>query len=126
MTMANTEQVEILKQGVEAWNAWRKQQNPDTHKAGVGAAAWEKWRENNPELIPDLSEADLSGMDLRKANFRGANLSNADLRNADLRGTDMYYSDLGGVSVRGAKFSNMSSWPYGFNPVIRGAVYEPD
>ncbi len=37
--MANQEHVEILKQGVDVWN---------------------KWRGDNPAIIPDLSGADLS------------------------------------------------------------------
>jgi hypothetical protein len=41
--MANEEQLEILKQGVEAWN---------------------KWREDNPEIKIDLSGANLSEADL--------------------------------------------------------------
>jgi hypothetical protein len=46
--MANDEHVALLKQGVEAWNAWR---------------------EENPNILPDLSNADLS-----KASLIGANL----------------------------------------------------
>ena len=49
--MANEEHVALLKQGVDAWNAWR-QSNPD-----VG-----------PDLIQAyLSGADLSGADLSEA-----------------------------------------------------------
>jgi uncharacterized protein YjbI with pentapeptide repeats len=40
--MANEEHLAVLRQGVAAWNAWRK---------------------NNPD-IPDLSDADLLGTDL--------------------------------------------------------------
>jgi hypothetical protein len=44
--MANDEHVALLKQGVDAWNAWRRY---------------------NPDIRPDLSEANLSGADLRRA-----------------------------------------------------------
>ena len=39
-----------------------------------GVAAWNEWRAKNPDIRPDLREADL----------RGANLGEADLRGADL------------------------------------------
>src|SRR5262245_57794929 len=47
--MANKELVEILRQGADAWNAWRR---------------------NNPEIEDlDLREANLGGMDLREVNL---------------------------------------------------------
>ena len=47
--MANDEHVALLKQGVDAWNAWRRE---------------------NPDMRPDLSDADLEGADLSKANSK--------------------------------------------------------
>ena len=122
--VAKSEQVDLLREGVDVWNEWRASHNPDTHKSGIGAGAWEKWRVHQPDLIPGLSEADLRGADLRDAILRGANLGGADLSDADLRGADLYYAEMDGVAVRGARFSNKTRWPYGFNPVIRGAVWE--
>lgn len=52
--MANQEHLDILKQGIDAWNTWRNQHS---------------------ELRPDLSEADLSLANLDGANLRKANLS---------------------------------------------------
>ncbi len=68
--MANEEHVKILKQGVEVWN---------------------KWREENSKVRPDLIgakliRADLSGAILRRANLMGADLIRANLRGANLRG----------------------------------------
>lgn len=81
--MADQEHVEILKQGVKLWNAWRKK---------------------NPNMVPDLSETDLngvnlSGANLHKVNLRGtslimANLGEAELQKADLSGTDLNGADL--------------------------------
>jgi hypothetical protein len=59
--MANPEHLKILKQGVEVWNRWRRE---------------------NPNIIPDLNQADLREMELN-----GAKLSRADLSKAHLRGT---------------------------------------
>jgi len=55
------EHLEILKRGVEAWNAWRAE---------------------NPDVEPELG-----GADLRDAALAGANLVNAHLGGADLAGT---------------------------------------
>ena len=68
--MANAEHMKILKEGVETWN---------------------KWREKNPGIVPDLSGADLRGTnlfgaDLRRMNLGGAFLSRAYLRGAYLGG----------------------------------------
>ena len=56
--MANQEHLEILKQGVEVWNEWRK---------------------HNPNSKPDLAEASLSRTDLSQADLVGADLSKAEL-----------------------------------------------
>jgi uncharacterized protein YjbI with pentapeptide repeats len=71
--MANPEYVAKLKEGVEAWNSWRKENYPD----GL-----------------DLRRADLSGKNLSGANLSGAILYNADLRDADLRGANFSRSYL--------------------------------
>jgi hypothetical protein len=79
MTMANEEHLNILKQGVEAWN---------------------RWREENPTVWPDLSKTDLrrtnlSGANLSRANLGGANLFGADLRQAGLHWAVLSRTDLG-------------------------------
>jgi hypothetical protein len=97
--MANDEHLAILKRGVTAWNAWRRE---------------------HPEIVPDLDEAALytilgSEVDLRGANLRGANLRGASLRKADSRKTDFREADLrdailteanlAGANLRGARIS---------------------
>jgi uncharacterized protein YjbI with pentapeptide repeats len=76
--MANEVQVALLKQGVDAWNAWRVE---------------------NRDIRPDLREADLSG-----ANLRDADLSGADLYYADLSGADLSGANLRGAYLLRAKF----------------------
>jgi hypothetical protein len=84
--MANKEQLGILKQGVEVWNQWRKD-NPNAEIDLTGA---------------DLIIANLSGVDLIIANLSGANLTEADLREADLRGADLSGANLEGTILRRA------------------------
>jgi nucleoid DNA-binding protein len=89
--MANKEHVKILKQGVEVWN---------------------KWREENPGVRPDLSgtdleyamltEADLSGADLTRIRFHWADLFGANFRGANLSGADLLGANLFGANLRGA------------------------
>jgi len=74
--MASPEHVEIVKRGAEAIR---------------------EWREENPEVPLDLSEADL-----RKANLGGANLFEANLAGANLSGTNLSAADLDGADLRGA------------------------
>jgi hypothetical protein len=71
--MANTEQVTILKQGVEAWNSWREQ---------------------NPTVVIDLEGADLSNTELERGNFAGANLEGANLSCACMAHADLVRARL--------------------------------
>lgn len=89
--MANPEHLEILKQGVEAWNEWRSE---------------------HLHVLPDLRDANLIGTDLRGANlsdaslvgadFSAAILINANLFNADLSGAGLMDANLMGASLGGA------------------------
>jgi hypothetical protein len=106
--MANEEHLEILKQGVEAWSQWRKE-NPDTRpdlrqanltKACLSEADLSKAWLNRADLTKaqlsraDLTNACLVGADLGRANLSRANLSGADLIRADLIRADLIRADL--------------------------------
>src|SRR5262249_12262587 len=82
--MANDEHVALLKQGVAGWNAWRAK---------------------DPDIRPDLTEANLSEANLVGVNLIGANLREADLRAAILLGSDLTAADLTGCSIYG-----VSAW----------------
>ncbi len=76
--MANQEHLDILKQGVDTWN---------------------KWKREHLEIRPDLREANLSGADLTEAILIEADLSRANLSYADLREADLSYADLSGATL---------------------------
>ena len=78
--MANPEHLKILKQGVDAWN---------------------KWRAENPGIIPDLEGADLQRGGPRRADLPGAYLEGTNLRGADLSGANLGGADLAGEPQRG-------------------------
>lgn len=79
--MADQEHFKILRQGIGAWN---------------------RWRESNPDLAPDLSATDRSYAYLRGANLSRTNLSGVKFFAADLRRADLSGADLGGAALNGA------------------------
>ncbi len=96
--MANNEQMDLLKRGTRAWNAWRAQQTEATIDLSGGALRG-----------LDLEGADLSGADLRDADLRGANLSGANLTAAHLEGSNLFKAiidgaDLNEADLRGVQF----------------------
>jgi hypothetical protein len=106
--MANEEHLEILLEGVETWNKWRKvtPEMPNLRDAHLTDTTLTE---------AHLSDADLRGADLRGADLRGADVEGADLRRANLRWanvgranlrrTDLYMVDLSGAKLSGAGLS---------------------
>ncbi len=98
--MANSEHVAILKQGVEAWNKWREENpnvKPDLHGVCHANKSFEK---------ANLTKADLRRTDLRRCKFVGASLMGANFRYAIVDGetliTDVkidYHTDFEGVGL---------------------------
>jgi TIR domain/Pentapeptide repeats (8 copies) len=92
--MANQEQFDILKQGVEHWN---------------------QWRQEHPNLRPDLSSADLSRADLNHADLSNAslfdaklfstNFFSADLSNTSLNSTNLFHANLASANLSYASLS---------------------
>ncbi len=63
-------------------------------RAGYAVDVWNRWRDENPQLVPDLSGANLSKGLHRKRKLFGANLRGADFRRSNMRGADLHESDL--------------------------------
>ena len=68
-------------------------------KLKKGVAAWNKWREENPDIRPNLSQAKLKHAALRGVNLREADLGRANLSDADLRRADLRRADLGRANL---------------------------
>jgi hypothetical protein len=64
-----------------------------------GSGAWNKWRKENPDTVPDLSWAELQGLDLSKTNLGRAYLREAKLDKANLRSAILWKADLGGAHL---------------------------
>lgn len=101
--MANQEHVALLKQGIDSWN---------------------KWRRENAEIQVDLSSTDLSNLDLSMGNFSPAHVSappiddipitsyvrlqlpQVDFSLANLQNADFNHANLTGAKLRGAHLSS--------------------
>ncbi|MGL5831870.1 MAG: pentapeptide repeat-containing protein [Waterburya sp.] len=86
--MANPEHLAILKQGVEVWN---------------------KWREDNPAIKPNLRGAKLRDKLLEGANFSGADIRSTDFTNAKLQGAN-FTGAIAGLQKNWATFWVICSW----------------
>lgn len=71
-------------------------------------ANWNNWRDENPDITPDLSSADLSRTDLRAAKLRSTKLVRADLHDANLSGNDLSNVNLSEANLNGANLSGVS------------------
>ena len=71
--MANQEHLNILRQGVEAWNQWRL---------------------DHTDIYPDLSDTDLSGSILSEADLHESKMCRTILKNAELTGAKFSGADL--------------------------------
>jgi ion channel/pentapeptide repeat protein len=83
--MADQEQLAVLRSGVEAWNAWRRQ---------------------HADIAIDLSGAALANASLAGANLLNANLARAQLTRADLSGAQLFGAQLSGVNLNAAKLDD--------------------
>jgi uncharacterized protein YjbI with pentapeptide repeats len=102
--MANPEHLAKLKEGVRAWNDWRRLE-PRT-RPDLGMAYLDSVNLDRADLkAADLSRAVLSGGSLCKTRLSGADLSLADLRNADFQGANLREANLASAKLKGANFS---------------------
>ncbi|MBN2350509.1 MAG: pentapeptide repeat-containing protein, partial [Bacteroidales bacterium] len=81
--IGNSAHLEILNRGVAAWNTWRK---------------------NNQDIIPDLSGAVLTAYNLRDINFYKATLVFADFKEVSFDFADLRKANLEGANCKEASF----------------------
>ena len=77
--MAKEEHLKVLQQGVENWNTWRQE---------------------SPDVIPDLK-----GAILKEAKLSHVDFDNADMTYADLSDANLTHAHLDGACLRGAKLT---------------------
>lgn len=64
--------------------------------------AWNEWRYKNPDIKPDLSEANLPMANLAKANLNDTYLEGANLAKANLDRVTLHYANLVGANLEKA------------------------
>lgn len=108
--MANLNHYEVLKEGVETWNRWRRE-NPDVRPDLSGANLTEM------EMVEaDLSEANLYRARLTAASLLWVNLKWANLTQADLNGADLQWANLKGANFTetALEAANFAHAPLGY------------
>ena len=125
--LLNPDHLEVLRQGVRAWNSWRANNCtviPDLHELAPPLGERQFGRVNGGPINlrsallshaflrfatlteADLGEADLSEADLVHARLDRANLSGADLQNARLDHADFFRANLNNAKLAGASLEN--------------------
>ncbi len=69
-----------------------------------GTATWNEWRQQNPNAVVDLRNANLKDAFLLEANLQGADLRDANLQNANLSRINLQDANLRGAKLQGANF----------------------
>lgn len=96
--MANLEHLAVLNSGLDAWN---------------------RWRQDYPDLRPDLSHANLRHANLQGMNLQNANLSSADCTGANFAGADLANADLSHAQLQDA----ILKWSDSRGAVFDGATF---
>jgi hypothetical protein len=76
-------------------------------KLRKGVNAWNEWRKEHPEIMPDLRRAELHDtslcqIDFRHTNLAGANFHNTNLSSANLSSARLWQTDLSEAKLRDA------------------------
>jgi uncharacterized protein YjbI with pentapeptide repeats len=110
--MASEEHLAVFKQGLDAWNRWREQ-NPALQPDLSRVNFW-SLETSDPYLmealwnvwLPEGQAYNLKNVNFALANLRGVCLSSADLRGARLDCADLSFADLRHATVDSAQFTN--------------------
>lgn len=108
--MGNPEHFKILKQGVEVWNQWRRENSslkPDLKRSHLSGKNLGQVNFIEADLREsDLSWCNLVKSDLKDSDLRGTNFATANLEEADLRGANLRKADLFGAVLTKAKLQD--------------------
>lgn len=96
--MANQEQISLIRQGVEVWNRYRRDNRHvtvDLRQAYLSGADLRRFNLGNADLVG----ANIDGANLREANLSQTNLAEARLDGSILNRTDLSQANLSAASL---------------------------
>lgn len=106
--MPDRKQLQLIRSGIELWNAWRKDHPevpPSLSRADFRCVNLHGADLTSADLREaDFAEATLVKVSLANANIAKANFSRADLSHADFSGACLDEADLRSANLRGAAF----------------------
>lgn len=104
--MANPSHLKKLKEGAKAWNKWRRENKniiPDLSNADLTAIhSFVIPEYSDQPIYADLSSFNFSKTRLKNAKLAGVKLSGVNLSLADLRDADLYEADLRKANLKEA------------------------
>ena len=105
--MANEKQLKLIKQSIEDWNQWRKENS--SVKIDLTDAFLRNMNFEDAELsAANLAGANLEGARISKANLDWADLTQAKLSYADLQGAHLQFARLEEATCEGINLMNAS------------------
>lgn len=86
------------------------------------ALRWNKYRQENPNILINLSETKLARMQLKEfnlsnINFEGCDMCNAKLQKANLNGANLTNVNLSNANIKGADLRNTNKTNTNFQMV---------
>jgi uncharacterized protein YjbI with pentapeptide repeats len=98
----------LVQEALARWLAEEYVMANEEHLARLnqGLAAWNEWRDDHPEIVPDLRGAALAGRDL--AMYGLLCLDGVDLTGADLREVYLFSGRLSGANFTGATLTSLA------------------
>ena len=87
--------------------------------------SWNTWREANPDVRPDLTEADLKDSNLQGVKLREADLQGAILSETNLQGAELAHCNLRGAILQNANLSDVKGLLGGDLGVLSKAQIRP-
>ncbi|MEM9950022.1 MAG: toll/interleukin-1 receptor domain-containing protein [Chloroflexota bacterium] len=108
--MANPDHLAILRKALEAKNI----------------SIWDNWRDENPNIKPDLRGSDLSNVNLSNADLMYANLRSAKLNDANLMYANLGSADLGSANLRSANLDSADLRSANLNRAMLGGTIFAD
>jgi DNA-binding transcriptional regulator YiaG len=111
------------------WEIKKKVFSPNKKHLKVlrrGVTAWNKWRDKNPDVIPELTGIELNDEDLDRINLTKADLRSVKFENVNLNGSLLENANLEGSKLKHVSFilANLRSTNFSSTEIIKSNFNE--